>query len=169
MAITGLLLGLFAFSVSAAIAPMTADAAPPWGACGVNADPAKLVREFLVKPGVSVFLRCGGPKYSRTPGDGYRHILWRHRGDFERIAGGTHQNWRDVADLSMEFIAKDPDVTMPTTRGTTCHSRAIFLVNLRTNQVVRQQIVRMIVVTGTGDIVTAYPTERHCRAGDPAA
>jgi hypothetical protein len=90
-------------------------------------------------------------------------------GDFERIAAGTYQNWRDVADLSMEFIARDPDVTVPTSRGTTCHSRVIFLINLRTNQVVHEQIVRMVVVPSTGNIVTAYPTNRHCRAGDPSA
>lgn len=79
-----------------------------------------------------------------------------------QMAFGTYQNWRDVADLSMEIIAKDPDVTVPTMRDTTCYSRVIFLANLRTNQVVRQKIVKMIVVSGTGDIVTAYPTDRHC-------
>lgn len=169
VATESLLVALATFTASVTIAPTTAHAAPPWGACGVNTDPAKLVREFPVKLGTSFFLRCGGPRYSRTPGDGYRHILWRHRGDFERIAAGTYQNWRDVADLSMEFIARDPDVTVPTSRGTTCHSRVIFLINLRTNQVVHEQIVRMVVVPSTGNIVTAYPTNRHCRAGDPSA
>ena len=145
----------------------TPAAAAPWGACGLSTDPSKVVREFPVKPGVTFVLRCGGPKYSAEPGDGYRHILWRHRGQFEQIAVGTYQNWRDVADLSMEIIARDPDVAIPTTRGTTCYSRVVFLINLRTNQVARQQIVRMVVVTATGDIVTAYPTERHCRTGEP--
>ncbi len=161
-AISGLLLALMAFTYSAGISPGTAEAAPPWGACGLNADPAKLVREFPVKPDASFFLRCGGPKYSREPADGYRHILWRHRTEFEQIALGTYQNWRDVADLAMEVIARDPDVTIPTARGTTCYSRVVFLVDLRTNQVARQQIVKMIVVSATGDIVTAYPTGRHC-------
>ena len=53
-------------------------------------------------------------------------------------------------------------MTIPTARGTTCYSRVVFLVDLRTNQVARQQIVKMIVVSATGDIVTAYPTGRHC-------
>jgi hypothetical protein len=169
VAAKGLLLTLLTVTGSEVLLPVTADAEPPWGACGVNADPAKLVRAFPVKPGVDFFLRCGGPTYSPTPASGFRHILWRHRNDFERIAEGTYQNWRDVADLSMEFIARDPDVTVQTARGTTCYSRVIFLINIRTNQVVRQQIVRMVVVPGTSSIVTAYPADRHCRAGDPSA
>ena len=153
--VTAVLVGL-----GLGLLPSTA-AAAPWGACGLSTDPAKLVREFPVKPGVSFVLRCGGPKYSPTPGDGYRHILWRHRGDFERIASGTYQNWRDVADLSLASIASDPDIAAPS-RGSMCYSRVIFLLNLRTNQVVRQQIVKMIVAPETGNVITAYPADRHC-------
>ena len=120
----------------------------------------------MVNARTNVYLRCGGPRYDSNPTCGYRHILARHRGDFERLAIGTSQNWRDVADLAMNATAGDPDVAVPVGGGKACYSRVIFLRNLRTNQVVSQQVVRMIVVIATNDIVTAYPATRQCQPGD---
>lgn len=135
--------------------------APPWGACGYSTDPNKLVRLFVKNRVTDYVLRCGGPKYSRSPTWGYRHILWRHRSQFEQLALGTYQNWRDVADLAMSHNTSDPDV-VKSSRGKTCFSRVIYLVNRRTNQTVRKAIVRMIVSNSTHNIITAYPGS-HCR------
>lgn len=85
--------------------------APPWGACGIDTAESKLVREF--NPRTYYTLRCGGPMYSDNPRYGYRHILRYHKTDFERMALGTGQNWRDVADLAMDTISRDPDSAKP--------------------------------------------------------
>lgn len=136
-------------------------AAPPWGACGVNTDPNKIVVQYYASPRMFYTLRCGGPKYSHDPTTGYRHILWRHRTDFENLAAGTYQNWRDVADLAMRAITRDADHRRPATDGKICHSRLITLVNLRTNQVVRRQNIVMF-TNQVGDIITTYPQTRRC-------
>lgn len=103
-------------------------AAPLWGACGTNAEPDKEVRRFTAH-----VLRCGGPKYSREPVSGYRHILWRHKVDFERMAFGTNQNWRDIADLAMDSVSSDADSVVPAGGGKVCNSRVVFLNDVRTN------------------------------------
>lgn len=139
--------------------------APPWGACGVSTDEQKQVRTFAGSGRRVWVLRCGGPKYSGEPAWGYRHILWRHRGDFERMAAGTNQNWRDVADLAMDSIARDPDAWGDAGAGKSCRSRLIFLVDKDTGQVVRQQIVAQFSVfreADGSDIITAYPASRQC-------
>lgn len=140
-------------------------AAPPWGACGVGTEESKVVRTFTGSQRREWVLRCGGPKYSNEPTWGYRHILWRHRGDFERMAAGTNQNWRDVADLSLDAIAKDPDRWSDAGGGKSCRSRLVYLVNKNTGQVVRRQIVKQISVfkgANSSDIITAYPTSAQC-------
>ena len=144
-----------------------AAAAAPWGACGLGTEESKVVAQYVVNARTTFTLRCGGPRYSPTPTKGYRHILWRHRGGFEKIAVGTDQNWRDVADLAMNVISRDPDVALPAQGGKECLSRVVFLVNLHTNQVVRQQIVRMLVIGASNDILTAYPSSQHCQPEDP--
>ncbi|HZG91338.1 MAG TPA: hypothetical protein VEZ42_14095 [Pseudonocardia sp.] len=144
-------------SAGAVVAPAAASAqAPPWGACGRSTADDKVVRTFAVNHRLTYTLRCG------NEAGGYRHILIRHKGDYERLAAGTFQNWRDIADLSMETIARDPDVALPARNGKACLSRVMFFHNLRTNQLVRQQIFRMIVVVATGDIVTLTPHSEHC-------
>jgi hypothetical protein len=132
-------------------------AAPPWGACGISTDDNKLVRQFPVNQRLNFYLRCG------NEAKGYRHILLRHRTDFEAMAFGTNENWRDVADLAMASIASDPDQAIPVGDGKGCYSRVLFLRNNRTNQVVRQQIFRMIVIIGTGEIISVYPHGQQCR------
>ncbi|GAA4904191.1 hypothetical protein EV188_102392 [Actinomycetospora succinea] len=137
-----------------------ASAAPPWGACGRSTPEDKIVRQFPA----GITLRCGGPIGSSDPRHGYRHILARHRTDFENMAfgTGTFQNWRDVADLSIETIANDPDVTVPVGGNQLCMSRVIFLNDRRTGQLVRQQIVRMFINATTRDVNTLHPHQRHC-------
>lgn len=135
--------------------------APPWGACGRSTDPQKLVRLFVKNRTVDFVLRCGGPLHSSNPAWGYRHILKRHKTDFERLAAGTYQNWRDVADKGMAANTSDPDRTTNAGGGKTCYSRVIYLVNRRTNQVVRTAIIRMI-VGNDNNIITSYPGA-HCR------
>lgn len=87
-------------------------------------------------------------------------ILWRHRADFERMAAGTYQNWRDVADLAMSYNTSDPD-RFSYGGGKSCYSRLLYLRNIRTGQIVRQQIFKMI-VSSQNNIITSYPTGTHC-------
>lgn len=147
-------------SPSQATSRAQVQAAPPWGACGRSTDPQKLVRLFTKNRVVDFALRCGGPKHSSSPTWGYRHILWRHKGDFERMAAGTYQNWRDIADLAMSHNTSDPD-RYSHRGGKSCYSRVLYLRNIRTNQVVRKQIFKMI-VSGSNNIITSYPTGTHC-------
>jgi hypothetical protein len=135
--------------------PATAHAAAVWAACGWRDPDDKLVRLFQRDRRRDFALRCG------DAGWGYRHILDRHRGDFERMAAGTFQNWRDVADLSLAALSSDPDVVRPAGGDQTCRSRVIFLINVRNGQTVRQQTVRMFTDNGSGNIRSAFPSP-HC-------
>jgi len=86
----------------------------------------------------------------------------RHRTDFERLAVGTGMNWRDLADLVIETVARDPDAAKPDEDEKACYSRVLFLRNNRTNQIVRQQIFRMIIIIESGDIISAFPHSKQC-------
>ncbi len=134
----------------------TAQAATPWGACGTSTPESKEVTKYIASPRIYYYLRCGTEAY------GYRHILIRHRADFERLAAGTYQNWRDIADLAMDSITRDPDSAKPAGGNQSCLSRVIFLRNIRTNQVVRQQIIRMYVRNWDNNIATVYPAGTQC-------
>ena len=68
---------------------LTASAAAPWGACGHGTDENKLVTQYLVNQRTYFYLRCGGPRWVSDPTSGYRHILAKHRGQFEGMAVGT--------------------------------------------------------------------------------
>jgi hypothetical protein len=127
-----------------------------WAACGWRDPSGKLVRLFQRDRRRDFALRCG------DAGWGYRHIQTRHQADFEGMAAGTYQNWRDVADLSMNTNSSDPDVTRPAGGNQTCRSRVIFLINKRTGQVVRRQIVKMYTDNSNSNIRTAFPST-HCR------
>jgi hypothetical protein len=126
-----------------------------WAACGWKDSEEKLVRLFQRDRRRDYALRCG------NAGWGYHHIQARHQGDFERLAEGTFQNWRDVADLSMAMNSSDPDVTLPAGGNQTCNSRVIFLVNIRNGQTVRQQIVKMYTDNGNSRINSVFPAT-HC-------
>ena len=139
-----------------------APAAAPWGACGRGAEESKVVTQYPLNARTYATLRCGGPRWDSNPTWGYRHILAGHLEDFERLAIGTRQNWHDVVDLAMDAIAHDPDAVRPAGGGKACYSRAIQLRNLRTNQLVRTQIVRMYLVISSGDIITVYPHSAQC-------
>jgi hypothetical protein len=65
-----------------------ASASTPWGACGLGTDEDKLVTQYAVNAHTNVYLRCSGPRWDPNPTSGYRHILAKHRGDFERLASG---------------------------------------------------------------------------------
>lgn len=133
-----------------------AQATTPWGACGNSTPESKEVTKYYASPRAYYYLRCGNADY------GYRHILSRHLVDFEQLAAGTSQNWRDIADLSMSTISSDPDAAKPADGGKACLSRVIFLYNIKTNQLVRQQIIRMIVRISDNTIITAFPHGSQC-------
>jgi hypothetical protein len=144
------------------LAPGRAEA-DTWGACGLRTNDAKIIRTYTAVAGIRrVYLKCGGPKYSARPDWGYRHILWKHRGDFEGMARGTYQNWRDLADLGMESALIDPAVRGGVVDGKRCFSRSITLYNRQTGAVVRKQIVRVVFKVSDQTIITAYPSSRHC-------
>ncbi len=132
---------------------IVADPSPNvWGACGLNTSPTKIVDQYSRKGGGVFYLRCGDAN------SGYKHILARHRTDFENLAWGTNRNWRDIADMAMTYNASDPDKTVLNVGGgKQCRSRLLFLKNTRTNQVVRQVNFKMITVQSSGNIVTVYP------------
>lgn len=134
-----------------------------WGACGVITSTSKVVRTYDGVAGIRrVYLKCGGPKYSSRPDWGYRHILARHRGDFENMAAGTAQNWREVADISIGGALRDPQVRGGLVDGKRCFSRRIYLYNLRTGDQVRTRIVRVVFRASDNAIVTAYPSSKQC-------
>jgi hypothetical protein len=149
-------IALIALAVTPLLGSPPAHASTPWGACGIWTPETKLVTKYHVKRHTYYYLRCGNARY------GYRHILDRHRGDFQRLAFGTHQNWRDIADLAMASISRDPDRAPAPKHGKRCLSRVIFLRNVRTNQVVRQQIIRMAVRTRDHAIISLLAHSKQC-------
>lgn len=62
----------------------------------------------------------------------------------------------------MAAISSDPDVRLPASGNQTCSSRLIYLVNVRTGQTVRQQVVKMYTNNGNSNINTAFPSSQ-CR------
>lgn len=145
-------------AAAARAAPIALPSGPPWGACGRSTPEDKVVRQFPT----GITLRCGGPLGAAEPRYGYRHILFRHKRDLERLAAGTFQNWRDVADLAMETIANDPDRSVPAPGNQICQSRVIFLNDLRTGQPVRQQVMVMYIDAPTRNVNTLTPRTTQC-------
>jgi hypothetical protein len=146
------------------VGPVEANAQPsqPWSAC-----PANRSEDALVRTGrMNYYLRCGNAQ------KGVRHIVARHRADFQRMVFNTGTTWVDVADFAMEAIARDPDVAIPgdpdnpRDGGKACLSRVLYLRNAQTGQVDRIQIFRMIVVVATGEVITAYPHSEQCKKRD---
>lgn len=89
-----------------------------------------------------------------------------HDKDFERMAFGTGQTWRQVVDVSMEAISRDPDVVKPARGGQTCRSRVIYLNNKKTGKEVRRQIVveydRPMSDGPNVHTRTVFPRGKHC-------
>ncbi len=56
------------------------------GCLGRSTPESKEVTKYYSSPRAYYYLRCGNADY------GYRHILARHRTDFEALAAGTYQN-----------------------------------------------------------------------------
>ena len=103
-----------------------------WAACGLRTPEEKVVRTFLrhgARVGQDHFLRtgtadlvCGHGGYS------YRHILKKHRRDWEYDARLVGSNWRDHADWAIEATLLDPQVvTYRADNNSYCYSRAIQL------------------------------------------
>ncbi len=67
-----------------------------------------------------------------------------------------------MADLALDSISRDPDAAKPGGDGKACLSRVIFLRNIRTNQVVRQQVIRLIVRLSDNVIITVFPHGARC-------
>lgn len=140
-----------------------ARAAVTWGACGVTTSTSKVLRTYDGVAGIRrVYLKCGGPKYTKNPTWGYRQILRYHRTDFENLVAGTAQNWRDIADVGMGGALRDPDVRGAARDGKRCFSRKIYLYNLQTGELVHTKIVRVVFRTSDAAIITAYPASRQC-------
>ena len=133
-----------------------------WGACGVISKERKLVRTYSRRGGAKVYLYCGGPKFSSNPTWGYRHILKRHRDDFERKAFRTRQTWRELADISIEVALAHPKVAGPTRAGKRCYSAVVYLIDERNGDLVGTMIVRVLWRVSDGAIITAHPAKQHC-------
>ncbi|OLL89861.1 hypothetical protein Ae406Ps2_6409c [Pseudonocardia sp. Ae406_Ps2] len=78
------------------------------------------------------------------------------------MAAGTGTNWRDVADLAIDSMLKDPDSLKPANGDQTCRVRVLFLRNNRTNQTVRQQQFKMFTENGSNVVRSAFPDNRGC-------
>jgi hypothetical protein len=142
-----------------------ADAPQPvtWGWCGVITPEKKLIRMFKKKGGTHVPLYCGGPKYSFHPTWGLRHIVQRHEVDWERKAFGTHQGWRELVDISVDAVLRNPDVAGKERGGKRCFSRHVYLWDYERDQVVDFMTVKVVFLAhGSHKIITAYPATNNC-------
>lgn len=132
---------------------------PNWGACGVFTDESKKVYDFG-----AIELRCGGPKGSKTPSWGYRHILWRehstHRFGVLASAGGL--NWSDLVHWAIYYNVKDPDHAV-VTEGDGCRDRMLYLHDRRTGRLVWKQRFKLIYSANDGRVISVYPTTAICK------
>lgn len=162
---------VFGGCVLSAPASATADSATEvWGACGWRDGEMKLVRTFdrhrgddgagHVLSGGSSRMLCGDDR------SGYRHILKRHKRDWENDAGIVGSNWRDHADWSIDTVLTDPDAVSyrvaPDDKRSYCYSRSIELWDVGNRKHIRNRIVKVVVKEETADIITAYPNDRQC-------
>lgn len=146
-----------------------------WGACGWRTSNEKIVRTFTrvrgddraghVLTGGTSRLLCG------DEGAGYRHILEGKRGQWERdgAIGGT--NWRDHADWSTDVVLNDPDavtyrMNKRTGKANFCCSREVELWDRGHRRHVTDRIIRVALKADTADIITAYPTDHHCKVAN---
>lgn len=138
-------------TMSAAASVLPAPAT--WAGCGVATDPQKIVRTFPR----SKVLRCGNANY------GYWHIYEKHRSQFEQLAAQTYQNWRDVADIGMYASINDSTVTrLRNSNDTTCLSKRIYLINLRTGKTATSTIIRTVTGNRSNNVITTFPSSGYC-------
>jgi hypothetical protein len=139
-----------------------------WGACGWRDAATKTVRTFMRHRGVAApeHVLRGGPSrlLCGNEGQGYRHVLKRHRMDWEYDAQRVGSNWRDHADWAIETTLADPDkVTYRPENDSYCYSRVLQLWDTRNRRHIDDKITNVAVKAGSGDIITAFPGRTHCR------
>jgi hypothetical protein len=138
-----------------------------WAACGYFDTEGKQVRIFnryrgdagdgiyYITGGTSALL-CGVKERY-----GYRHILGRHRIQWEADARLAETDWRSHADWTIEAVLRDPDkVSYHSFNDTYCYSREIYF--HRNNVVVAVRKPRIIIAAADKKITTAYPTDEQC-------
>jgi hypothetical protein len=96
----------------------------------------KVVRVFKKKGGPKVTLFCGRPKYRSHPTWGLRHIYKSHKGQWEDMAVGTFQGWREIADIGIAGALRDPDVCGKIRNGKHCYSRVVYLWDVRRYRII---------------------------------
>lgn len=151
-------LSVLSLRSGSAVAGFKMPVAPEWGSCALSASESKTIRVFRGDH----YLQCGGPRWSSSPTWGYRHIVRRHKGQYQFLAGGafTQRNWRDLVDFTIDWNLKDPDVFKYTSGGKVCRSRKFYFAN-DAGRVILVKIFRVITDDRTKRIITAYPGP-HC-------
>lgn len=123
-----------------------------WASCGIFDSDSKLVRLYYMSRRSDIALRCGNDSV------GYRHILKNHRTQFEALAAGTYQNWRALADDAISASLSDPDHQEPRPGGKTCRDHLMYLVNIRTGEVIGSHMFLVITGDASKNVITSYPS-----------
>lgn len=142
---------------SAPAAPNRLPPAKPWGACSFFTSEDKVVRTFSQ----GYTLKCGGPRFSSNPRWGYRHILDRHRDDFQRLTPPllVNRNWRDLTDFVIEWTLRDPDHKRRAGGHHVCRDRVFWLADRNGRFVLKK---RFKLYTSGKRINTVFPSGRGC-------
>ena len=132
--------------------------AATWTACGGADAQTHVVRQFPrvreVVAGESIpagttALLCGDQGY------GYRHILRRHQGDWDREPGAGG-DWSAAADRAIAAALRDPQrVDFRSSNDTFCYSRPLAA---------GRDVAIVVVRSSDGAIITAYPGTHACDA-----
>lgn len=132
--------------------------AQTWGACSYLSDATKTVAYYKLRGTTSIRLTCG------TSGYGYRHIQAKHASQFETVAFGTQfqGNWRYMADFAIGQVLSSPSTSVYQGSNKYCYSRKLPIVDLRTGEVTKHQIFKVVVDIYGRKIITAYPSRSHC-------
>lgn len=111
----------------------------------------------------SIELKCGGPKGSREPSWGYRHILYNEHKSrrFGNLAAAGGLNWSDLVHWSIYYNAKDPDHVI-VTEDTGCRDRLLYLHD-KNGRLLWQQRFKLIYSANDGRVISAYPTSTICK------
>lgn len=110
--------------------------------------PAQVGPEYL--PGGRTALLCGSPGY------GYRHILSRHRGDWQHTGNG---DWTMLADGAVAVALGQPErVGYRASNDTFCYSHGLP----------DGEVTTVVIRPSDGAIITAYPGTHQCDEGATA-